>query len=49
MDNLGQPVFCGLGPTSVKCKDGYECTNDRADRYAICCPLGELLLTTLLQ
>ena len=43
MNNLDVPVFCGRG--SVKCKVGYECTIDPADRFGVCCPLGELLLT----
>ncbi|KAK2183272.1 hypothetical protein NP493_316g02022 [Ridgeia piscesae] len=40
MNNLGLPVFCGRGSASAKCKDGYECTIDPADRYAVCCPLA---------
>ncbi|KAI0220433.1 hypothetical protein LSAT2_028108 [Lamellibrachia satsuma] len=35
----GKEVFCGRGPNSQDCADGYKCKIDATDRYAVCCPV----------
>ena len=44
VDESGNQVFCGRGPTRQDCSPGYKCNIHPTDRYAVCCPVSESLL-----